>query len=127
MAATDSDVLYFHFPHPVRVVRYFATPGVSEAADATKAVVVVFQDGATTLATLTNDTDTADDIDTDSAAWVQHTTREINTEDRPGSPTPAENTPDAIAAGHTIKVTVTKAAGTATGFMSVGMEVKRST
>lgn len=128
LAASGSSVLEFYFPRAVRIKRYFAVPSVAEAAHATQALTVTFVNastdgaGSTTLALLTNDTDDADAVTVESGAWVAHDAKELNTENRPGSPTNAQNEADEIAAGTVIKVTVAKAAGTTTGNVLVGIE-----
>lgn len=133
LAASASSVLEFYFPRPARIIRYFAVPSVAEAAHATQVPDVTFVNagtagaGSTTLAVLTNDTDLADSTTRKSSAWVAHDAKEIWTESRPGTPTAAQNVRDSIAAGEVIKCTVAKAAGTATGNMSVGIEYVEST
>lgn len=111
----------FFLPQASRIKRYFAIPQLAaQAAHATITVEVVFTNkstdgsGSTTLATLTNDTDTADGIATKSAAWVRYDAMEVNTENRPGSPTNAQNEADEIAAGSVIAAVITGAGTTPT-------------
>lgn len=128
IAASGSSILEFYFPRAVRIKRYFATPSVAEAAHATQVLDCTFVNagtdgsGSTTLAVLTNDSDLADSTTRKSSAWVAHDAKEVNTEDRPGSPGNTDNVADEIAAGTVIKCTVAKAAGTTTGNVFVGIE-----
>lgn len=132
IAASSSSVLEFYLPRASRIKRYFAVPSVAEAADASKVLDCTFVNagtdgsGATTLAILTNDSDLADSTTRESGAWVAHDMKELKTEDRPGSPTHAQNSADEIAAGSVIKCTVAKAASTATGNVIVGIEYDES-
>lgn len=127
-------VAEFYFPRGARIKRYFAVPTVAQAAHSTIVVEIVFTNaaldgsGSTTLATLTNDSDTADTTKIQSAAWVAHDALEINTEDRPGSPTAAENAADLIAAGSVIKAVMTGAGTTPSAQqILIGVEYVEST
>ena len=112
--------LEFYFPRAARILRYAVTPAVAQAAHATIVVGGVFTNkstdgsGTTALATFTNDTDTASGIATKSAAWVAHDALEIITNNRPGSPTSAQNSFDEIAAGSVINYIATAAGTTPT-------------
>ena len=131
-AASASAICRFYFPRATRVKRYYAVPEVAEAAHATQVLAVTFVNkgtagaGSTTLAVLTNDSDLADSTTRQSGAWVANDALELDTENRPGSPTHLENTADSIAAGEVVEATAAKAAGTATGSLTVGMEVVES-
>lgn len=128
IAASGSSVLEFYFPRAVRIKRYFAIPSVAEAAHSTQVLSATFVNagtsggGSTTLATLTNDSDESDSTTQKVGAWVAHDAKEVNTEDRPGSPGNDDNVADEIAAGSVVKCTVAKAAGTQTGNVIVGIE-----
>jgi hypothetical protein len=132
LAASGSSIVEFYFPTPVRVKRYWAVPSVAEAAHATQVLDVTFVDagtagaGSTTLAVLTNDTDLADSTTRESGAWAAHDAKEVNTEARPVSAY-ATDVADYLAAGTVVKVTVAKAAGTATGNVLVGIDYVPST
>lgn len=133
LAASASSILEFYFPKAVRIKRYWAVPSVAEAAHATQVLDCTFVNagtdgsGSTTLAVLTNDSDLADSTTRKSSAWVAHDAKEIDTENRPGSPTWAQNQADSIAAGSVVKCTVAKAAGTTTGNVLVGIDYVHST
>lgn len=124
----------FYFPRGARIIRYFDTPAVAQAAHATIVVDATFVNagtdgsGSATLAVLTNDTDLADSTTRKSSAWVAHDAKEINTESRPGTPTAAQNVRDVIAAGGVVKCTLTGAGVTpAAGNHTVGIEYVEST
>ncbi len=127
-------IMAFFFPKAARIKRYFMLPTLAaQAAHATIVVEGVFMNkstdgsGSTTLATFTNDSDTADGIATQSGAWVRYDALEIDTENRPGSPTNAQNEADEIAAGSAIIVTITGAGTTPTANQFVaGMEYVES-
>jgi hypothetical protein len=127
-AAAASGVANIYFPRAFRVIRYYGVANVAEAAHATQVLDITFVNkgvggaGATTLAVLTNDTDLADSITRKSSAWVANVAKEILTQARPGTPTNAQNVWDSIAAGEVIQVTAAKAAGTATGYVTAGIE-----
>lgn len=123
----------FYFPKAVRIKRYFATPQAAQAAHSTIVVSVTFINkgtagaGSTTLALLTNDSDDSDDTTTEVGAWAAYDAKEINTEDRPGSPTNAENSADEIAAGSVVTVEVTGAGSTpSANWFTVGVEFVES-
>ncbi len=132
IAASGSSILEFYFDKAVRIKRYWAVSSVAEAAHATQASDVTFVNagtdgsGSTELAILTNDSDLADSTVRESGAWVAHDVKVLDCENRPGSPTNAQNTADEIAAGTVIKATHAKAAGTATGNMLVGIDYVES-
>ena len=102
------------------VCAFAALPAVAQAAHATVVVTGVFTNagtdgsGSTALATFTNDTDVASGIATKSAAYVAHDALEIITNNRPGTPTSAQNSFDEIAAGTVIKYIPTSAGSTPT-------------
>lgn len=131
---TAGSVVYeFYLPRKSRILRYFDVPTVAQAAHATIVVSATFVNagtdgsGSTTLAVLTNDSDLADSTTRESGAWVAHDVKELRTEDRPGSPTWAENEADEIAAGSVIKCTVTGAGTTPTAASHfVGIEYVES-
>jgi hypothetical protein len=131
-AAAASAKVAFYFPRAARVLRYFAVPEVAEAAHATQVLDATFVNkgtagaGATTLCVLTNDSDLAASTTRVSSAWVANDAKELDTQNRPGSPTHVQNTADSIAAGEVIECTAAKAAGTQTGALLVGMEVVES-
>ena len=131
VAATGAVEANFYLPHGARIVRYFAIPSVAEAAHATQALSVTFTDkgdagaGSDTLAVLTNDSDLAASLTRVSSAWSANVVKELVTNDRPGTPTNAQNEHDDIAVGSVIEAAVAKAAGTATGDVTVGIEYQR--
>jgi len=131
IAAAGGAEANFYFPHGARIVRYFAIPSVAEAAHGSQVLSVVFTDkgdagsGSAVLATLTNDSGDSDDIDLESGAWAANVVKEIVANDRPGTPTNAQNEFDDIAGGSVIEVAVAKAAGTSTGDVTVGIEYQR--
>lgn len=133
LAASGSSVIEFYFRRPVRIKAYWAIPSVAEAADAAKVLNCTFVNagtdgsGSTTLAVLTNDSGLADSTTRKSSAWVAHKVKQIDTENRPGTPTNAQNSNDSIAAGSVVKCTVAKAASTATGNVIVGIDYVVST
>lgn len=131
IAATGAAQVNFYLPHGARIVRYFAVPSVAEAAHSTQVLSVTFTNkgtdgsGSTALAVLTNDSDLADSTTRESGAWVADDVKELVTNNRPGSPTNAQNVHDDIAAGSVIEAAVAKAAGTQTGDVTVGIEYQR--
>ena len=132
VAAGANGSSFLFFPRAVRIRRYFAVPGVAEASDAAKEAKVEFINrgtngaGATVLATLTNLTGAVAGLTLAKAAWVAGQGNALDTEARPGTPTQAQNSTDAIAAGSVIEVKLTKAALTATGAMVGGVEFVES-
>ena len=90
--------LEFYFPRAARILRYAVTPAVAQAAHATIVVGGVFTNKSATK----------------SAAWVAHDALEIITNNRPGSPTSAQNSFDEIAAGSVINYIATAAGTTPT-------------
>lgn len=111
----------FYFPRAARITRYFAIPTLADqAAHATIVVSATFVDegtdgsGSTTLAVLTNDSDTADSPTEESGAWTRYDAKELRTEGRPAGGTDATNVADEIAAGTVISVTLTGAGTTPT-------------
>jgi hypothetical protein len=124
----------FYFPRGARILRYFAVPSVVQAAHATIVDDVVFVNagtdgsGSTTLATLTNDSDIASTIIIKEGAWVAHDALEIDCENRPASPTNAQNVADLIAVGGVVKATLTGAGSTPTAnWFTIGIEYTEST
>lgn len=131
LAASASQIIEFYFPRPARIKRLFAVPSVAEPAHASQVLDVTMVDagldgsGSTTVAVLTNDSDLADNPSgpvRESGAWVAHDAKEIDFENRPGSPTNAQNEAYEVAAGSVLKVTVAKAVGATTGDVMVGLE-----
>lgn len=128
-AASASALAYFYFPRPARILRYFAVPGVAEAAHATQVLDATFVSkgtdgaGSTTLAVLTNDSDLADSATRESGAWVAFDVKELLTEARPSLDADDPlNVRDEIAANTVILCTLAKAAGTTTGAAMCGIE-----
>jgi hypothetical protein len=115
-----SVITAFYLPQAARVTRYFAIPTLADqAAHSTIVVSATFVDegtdgsGSTTLAVLTNDSDTADSTTEESGAWTRYDAKELNTEARPVS-ADATNVADEFAAGTVISCTLTGAGTTPT-------------
>jgi hypothetical protein len=122
----------FFFPRGARIKRYFAIPSVAQAAHSTITDEIVFVNagtdgsGSTTLATLTNDSDTAATTKIKEGAWVAHDALEINTESRPVSAA-ATDVADLIAIGGVVKATLTGAGTTPTAnWFTIGVEYVES-
>lgn len=132
VAASGSASVPFRFARKVRIKRYWIVPTVANAASASVTVVATFTDkgsdssGSTLLATLTNDTDSSDSITLKEGAWAANVAKEIDTENRPGSPTHAQNSMDEIAAGDVILVAIAAAASVVTSAYQVGIEYVES-
>jgi hypothetical protein len=128
LAASAAYTTQFVLPRKARIKRYYAASEVVEAAHSTQVLNVTYTNkgplgtGTTVMAVLTNDSDLADAITRESSAWDDHVIKEIDTENRPGSPTNAENSADEIEAGSIIEVEVAKASGTQTGAVTFGIE-----
>ena len=124
LAAAGSFVDYFYFPRAVRVIAYFAVPSVAEAAHATQAVAVTFNNrgvdglGNTVLATITNENDLTNTTTRKVSAFVAKDAIELVTSTRPDG---SNGQYDSIPAGAVVEVGVTKAAGTQTGDVVAGM------
>lgn len=130
-AGTVYHMFYFH--KAVRVKRYWAVPQAAQAAHSTIVDTVTFTNrstdggGSTDKAILTNDSDLADSITRESGAWVAYDAKYVDCENRPGSPTNAENSADEIAAGSVISVAVLGAGTTPdANWFTVGIDFVES-
>lgn len=134
LAASGTSLLfYWYFPTAHRIVRYWAIPSAAEAAHATQELSFIFAtvaaDGTVgaTVATLTNNSGTANTTKILSSAWVANAAKVIDCGNRPGSPTNVQNAWDTQAAGTSLKCTMAKAAGTTSGMATVGIDTIPST
>lgn len=123
----------FYFAKAVRIKRLWAVPQAAQAAHSTIVDTVTFTDrgtagaGSTDIAVLTNDTDLADSITRESGAWVAYDAKEVDYENRPGSPTNAENSAYEVAAGTVISVQVLGAGTTPdANWFTVGIDYVES-
>lgn len=112
---------FVSFPNGARILSYSATPTLAgQAAHASIVDKVIFTlknaagSGSTVLAKLTNDSDEADAIALKSSAWTQWVPKKIETRNRPGSPTQAQQVFDEIPAGYGIAVELTGEGSTPT-------------
>lgn len=132
LAASGTVNHYAYFKRAARIKNYWAVPSVAEASHATQALTVTFTNkggagaGSTVLATLTNDTDLADTTTREQGAWAAHVVKQLDAENRPGG-TALTNNADSVAAGDVVQITIAKAAGTATGDVTAGMDYVEST
>lgn len=118
--AAGAVITAFYLPQAARVTRYFAVPTLADqAASATVTVIATFVDegvdgsGSTLMATLTNDSDTAETTKIKNSAWTRYAAMELNTEARPVS-ADATNVADEYPAGSVISATLTGAGTTPT-------------
>ena len=135
MALNTAGTVYhnFYFPGKVRIKRYFAVPQAAQAAHSTIVDTVTFTNkgtdgsGSATLAVLTNDSDLADSTTRESGAWVAFAPKELDCENRPGSPGNTGNVADEIAAGSVISAAVLGAGTTPdANWFTVGIEYVES-
>lgn len=135
MAINTGGTVYhnFYFKKKVRIKRYWAVPQAAQAAHSTIVVSCTFTDkgtdgsGSTGLAILTNDSDLADSTTRKSSAWAAFDAKEVDCEDRPGSPGNTDNVADEIAAGTVISCAVLGAGSTPTAnWFTVGIDYVES-
>lgn len=134
LLATESAQLQFHFTRKHRILKVWLISSVDQVAHATEVLDASFKneltDGSGTeiIALITNDSD--DTSEPDPATLVQahvgNVPSKIDFENRPGSPTWAQNEAKEVGAGDVIAVTVAAATGADAADVAIGMEVMES-
>jgi hypothetical protein len=138
LAASGTATFQFHFPRKVRLKGFWAVSSAAQAAHASQVLSVTLTNrgtngsGTTDIAVITNNSGQADSPDAParlSGPWAAYVGRRIDFEQRPTfTPTTRDdrNTAIEVPAGNTFTVTISKAAGTATGDVAVGIDYVES-